>query len=111
MSEALTGHDLNVDADGHLTRIEDWTPEIAALLAARDGLALTDRHVAILQAAREFHARYQRVPATRALLKHLGQSLGPEYADSILMMQLFGGGAIARTVARLAGLPKPPNCL
>lgn len=80
-------------------------------LAEREGLALDDRHWEILMAARDFYARFQRSPATRPLLKYLAQTLGPDKATSIYVMQLFGGGTQARTIARLAGLPKPPNCL
>ncbi|HEX5361833.1 MAG TPA: TusE/DsrC/DsvC family sulfur relay protein [Fluviicoccus sp.] len=111
MNASLPGTDLAVDEDGHLLNPESWTPEMAATLAAASGLSLDERHWEILQAARDFYTRFQRSPATRPLLKYLAQTLGPEKATSIYVMQLFGGGTQARTIARLAGLPKPPNCL
>ena len=40
-----------------------------------------------------------------------GQQLGAERASSIYVMSLFGDGTPAKTVARLAGLPKPTNCI
>lgn len=111
MNTASPGPEPALDADGHLRDLNAWTPDVARRMAKRDNLTLDDRHLAVLNAAREFYARYQRAPATRPLLKHLGQTLGPDHADSIRLMQLFGTGSVARTVARLAGLPKPPNCL
>ncbi len=111
MNTASPGPEPALDAEGHLVDLNDWTPELARRMAALDNLTLDERHFAVLNAARSFYTRYQRAPATRPLLKHLGQTLGPDYADSIRLMQLFGTGSVARTVARLAGLPKPPNCL
>lgn len=111
MNEVLAGAEPAVDEDGHLLHPGSWTPEIAGLLAAQQGLTLDGRHREVLEAAREFYARFQRSPATRPLLKYLAQTLGPEKATSIYLMQLFGGGTQARTIARLAGLPKPPNCI
>ncbi|HEX5276325.1 MAG TPA: TusE/DsrC/DsvC family sulfur relay protein [Fluviicoccus sp.] len=111
MKTLLPGIDPAVDGDGHLLDPNSWTPATAEALAAASGLTLDQRHWEILLAARDFYTRFQRAPATRPLLKYLAQTLGPEKATSIYVMQLFGGGTQARTIARLAGLPKPPNCL
>ena len=111
MNEASPGTEPAVDKDGYLLAPADWTPAIADALAAMSGLTLDERHRAVLLAARDFYQRYQRSPPTRPLLKHLAQTLGPEQAASIYLMQLFGGGSLAKTITRLAGLPKPPNCL
>jgi tRNA 2-thiouridine synthesizing protein E len=45
------------------------------------------------------------------LLKYLSQQLGTQKSSSIYVMQLFGGGTPAKSIAKLAGLPKPPNCI
>lgn len=111
MNAASPGLDPAVDDDGHLRDPSAWTPELANRLAEREGLVLDTRHHEVLNAARLFYARFQRSPATRPLQKFLAQELGPERATSLYLMQLFGGGTQARTIARLAGLPKPPNCL
>ncbi len=102
--------DAALDADGHLQNHLDWTPELAAHMAARDGLALTDRHWAVLQAVRRFYRDFGHIPPTRPLLKYLMQQLGADH-DNAALMQLFATGRVARTVTRLAGVPKPPNCL
>jgi tRNA 2-thiouridine synthesizing protein E len=99
-----------LDADGHLMNYLEWTPEIAQLLAARDHLILSEIHLQILLAMREFYSRFDHAPATRPLIKFLMQSVGPEMTNAHLMM-LFNTGLVARTLARLSGLPKPANCL
>lgn len=98
------------DQDGYLRDHTQWNEALAAALAARDGLVLTDAHWEILHALRRFYARYEVSPATRPLLKYLARELGPDKAGSIYVMTLFPGTP-AKTIARLAGLPKPPNCI
>ncbi|MES2919808.1 MAG: TusE/DsrC/DsvC family sulfur relay protein [Pseudomonadota bacterium] len=102
--------DALLDKDGYLRDHTAWNEALAVAIAARDGLALTPAHWEILHALRRFYARYELSPATRPLLKYLAQELGPEKATSLYVMQLFPGTP-AKTIARLAGLPKPPNCI
>jgi tRNA 2-thiouridine synthesizing protein E len=114
MSAALAGANdiaVEVDEEGYLLHVSDWTPEIAAQLAAQQQLTLVEAHWDIIHAIREFYSQYQRSPTTRVLLKYLAQQLGADRASSIYVMQLFGDGTPAKTVARLAGLPKPTNCI
>ncbi|WP_407640777.1 TusE/DsrC/DsvC family sulfur relay protein [Aquirhabdus parva] len=99
-----------VDSDGHLINHLEWTPEVAHLLAAHDDLVLTEVHLQVLFAMRIFYQRFEHAPATRPLIKFLLQSIGPEMTNAHLMA-LFNTGLVARTLARLSGLPKPANCL
>ncbi len=99
-----------LDQDGHLVHHTDWTPTVAQWLADQSGLQLTDEHVQILMAMREFYQRFDHAPATRPLIKFLMQRIGSEMTNAHLMA-LFNTGLVARTLAKLAGLPKPANCL
>ncbi|MFP5430353.1 MAG: TusE/DsrC/DsvC family sulfur relay protein [Gammaproteobacteria bacterium] len=105
----MSGRD-DFDAEGYLRDHTVWTESIAGEIAARDGIALTPAHWEILHAIRRFYAQYELSPATRPLMKFLAQELGPEKATSIYVMQLFPGTP-AKTIARIAGLPKPANCI
>ena len=98
------------DDEGYLRDHTQWTDALAAEIAARDAMVLTPAHWEILQAIRRFYARYELSPATRPLMKFLAQELGPDKATSIYVMQLFPGTP-AKTIARIAGLPKPANCI
>lgn len=102
--------DARFDKDGYLRQHQGWTEALATEIAARDGITLTPAHWEILHAIRRFYATYEMSPATRPLLKYLGQELGAEKAGSIHVMQLFPGTP-AKTIARIAGLPKPANCI
>lgn len=99
-----------LDQDGHLCDHLAWSPEVAAQMAQLQALTLTQEHLTILLAMREFYERFQHAPATRPLIKFLGQQVDPTINNAYLMA-LFETGLVARTLARLAGLPKPANCL
>lgn len=103
-------NDIRFDQDGHLQNYLQWTPEVAQLLAQKEGLTLTDHHLLVLNAVREFYNRFEYAPATRPLIKFLMKELG-DHINNAQLMQDFQTGLVARTLARLAGLPKPANCL
>lgn len=105
-----TFSNIQLDEDGHLQNHLDWSPEVARLLAQQDGLSLDEQHLLVLTTVREFYARFEYAPATRPLIKFLIKELGAHISNAQLM-QDFQTGLVARTLARLAGLPKPANCL
>ncbi len=98
------------DKEGYLRDHTAWDEVLANQIAAANGITLTLAHWEILHAIRRFYAQYELSPATRPLLKYLGRELGPEKACSIYVMQLFPGTP-AKTIAKIAGLPKPANCI
>lgn len=98
------------DKEGFLRNLEEWTPAVAEEIAAREGLALTDAHWEIIELLREFYRRYEASPANRALVKFVARELGPEKGRSVYLMALFPGSP-AKLGSKIAGLPKPDNCL
>lgn len=100
-----------LDDDGHLMDHRIWNPEIAQTLADTLDVQLSDLHYRILHEVRNFFEQYHHSPATRPLLKHLKQTLPDDHLDNAALQALFKTGLIARHVNRIAGLPKPPNCL
>lgn len=98
------------DKEGYLLDHTAWNETLAADIAATSGIMLTSAHWEILHAVRRFYTQYELSPATRPLLKYLGRELGVEKSGSIYVMQLFPGTP-AKTIAKIAGLPKPANCI
>lgn len=98
------------DVDGYLVDRKEWTPDIAAALAALDGVTLKDEHFIVLDAIRSFYERFDHAPNNRAMVSYLGKTLGDDWGSSSKIMLLFGGSA-AKTAAKWAGLPKPAHCL
>ena len=102
---------VELDQDGHLCDHTIWTPAIAQQLANTLDVTLNAEHLAILQQVRAFFVRFNHAPATRPLIKWLQQTLPEHDISNQTLQQLFNTGLVARHVNRLAGLPKPPNCL
>lgn len=100
----------DLDRDGFLRDRHQWTPALADELAAREGLQLSDAHREVLQLAREYYERFDSSPNMRPLVKFCAQQLGADKGKSLYLLSLFPGSP-ARLVSKIAGLPKPDNCL
>ena len=90
-------------ADGHLVDAAAWSRGLAEKLAAAQSVALTDSHWAVVEAARADFAATGVSPNIRRLTQIAAVSTKDLYA-------LFPR-APARTIAKIAGLPKPAGCL
>ena len=108
--ENLLSLDLSLDGQGHLTDANDWNREVAAQLAAREGLELTAERLRICVCVRQFHERFGVEPTHRALARFIAAELGPEQSSSSWLALQFPGGVL-RQASRIAGLPKPRHCL
>ncbi|KMM92677.1 TusE/DsrC/DsvC family sulfur relay protein [Pseudomonas lundensis] len=106
----LDGRSIELDKDGYLTDLNDWSPEVATALAMQNDIELTPDHWEILQLLRNFYEEFQLSPATRPLIKYTALKLGAEKGNSLHLNRLFNGTP-AKLAAKLAGLPKPTNCL
>ncbi|KIQ30941.1 TusE/DsrC/DsvC family sulfur relay protein [Pseudomonas viridiflava] len=106
----VAGRTLKLDKDGFLKNLNDWSMDVAHALAGEEGLTLTPEHVEILELLRGFYADFQLSPATRPLIKYTALKLGAEKGNSMHLNRLFNGTP-AKLAAKLAGLPKPTNCI
>ena len=99
-----------LDEEGYLLDLADWSTELAEQLAAEEGVALSNAHWEIIHLLRNFYEEYGLSPAMRPLVKAVSKSLGSEKGRSIYLMTLFPGSP-PKLAAKIAGLPKPANCL
>lgn len=106
----VEGRSLALDKDGYLVELNDWSEAAAQALAQREGITLSPEHWEILLLVRSFYDEFQLSPANRPLIKFIAIKLGPEKGNSLHLNRLFNG-APAKLAAKLAGLPKPTNCL
>lgn len=102
--------DGTFDKEGFLRRLQDWTPELAGEIARREGLQLTDAHWEILWLLRDYYREFDSSPAMRPLVKYCALKLGADKGRSVYLMSLFPGSP-AKIGSKIAGLPKPDNCL
>lgn len=101
---------VELDKEGHLRNLDDWSPAVAEQLASAEGIELTEAHWEVIHLLQDFYREYELSPAMRPLVKYVGQRLGADKGRSIYLMQLFPPSP-ARVASKIAGLPKPTNCL
>ncbi|WP_226702986.1 TusE/DsrC/DsvC family sulfur relay protein [Microbulbifer elongatus] len=106
----IDGREIPLDKEGFLRNLEDWSPAAAEALAAQEGIELTEDHWDVIRLLQAFYKEFELSPAMRPLVKYVGQHLGPEKGRSIFLMKLFPPSP-AKIGSKIAGLPKPTNCL
>ena len=99
-----------LDKEGYLRELTDWNEGVAVLLAQQENINLSPAHWEIIKLLRSFYRRHQVSPATRALINLVKRELGPDKGKSVYLMKLFRGSP-AKTANKIAGLPKPDNCI
>jgi tRNA 2-thiouridine synthesizing protein E len=102
--------DTAFDREGFLRSLEDWTPEVAEQIAAREQLLLTEAHWEVIRLLRDYYREFDSSPAMRPLVKYCALKLGSDKGKSIYLLSLFPGSP-AKLGSKIAGLPKPDNCL
>ncbi len=89
---------------------QQWNEAAAAQMADAYGVRLNDSHWAIIWELRRYFEAGNKSPSMRQLVRLVKSQVDPELGSSIALMKLFGPSP-AKMSARLAGLPKPKNCL
>ena len=99
------------NSEGFLENAEHWSPNIAQVIAREDGIELSEKHWEIIDFLRVFYRDYEvSPPSNRLFVKAVKEQFGEDKGNSIYLMQLFPGTP-AKTACRIAGLPRPTNCL
>jgi tRNA 2-thiouridine synthesizing protein E len=106
----LHGRTILLDKDGYLQQLDDWSREVAEALAIHEEMTLDERHWEIIDLLQAFYAEFQLAPSTRPLVKYANLKLGADKGNGAYLNQLFKGTP-AKLAAKLAGLPRPANCL
>ena len=99
-----------IDEEGFLLKIADWTEEIALEMAAEDDIELSSEHWEVINFLREYFEEYEFAPAVRILTKAIAKKLGNDKGNSRYLYSLFPYGP-AKQGCRFAGLPKPTGCV
>jgi tRNA 2-thiouridine synthesizing protein E len=90
-------------ADGALVDPTKWTRPLGETIAQAQGVAMTDAHWAVIEFARRDFEQTKASPNIRRITQGTTLTTKDVYA-------LFPK-APARTVSKIAGLPKPAGCL
>ena len=107
---SITTKKIALDKDGYLIDLNEWNTEIADELAKQENITLTAAHWEIINLLQDFYREYEISPAMRAFVKYTEKKLGPDKGKSIYLLQLFPPSP-AKIASKIAGLPRPTNCL
>jgi tRNA 2-thiouridine synthesizing protein E len=106
----VKGGTIDLGEDGYLSNVDDWNEEIAAHLAAAEGIEMTDRHWEVVNFLREYYKQYQIAPMIKILVKKMGDIFGPAKGNMKYLYELFPEGP-AKQACKIAGLPRPSGCV
>lgn len=101
--ETVVWEGATFTSEGFLVDPAQWTPELAAKMAAGLGITLTDAHWVVLNWARQDYAAGGASPNVRRIAT--GSGVGTRK-----MYELFPNTP-GKTAAMIAGLPKPVGCV
>ena len=107
---SINGRDIETDAEGFLSSLDDWSEDVAKALAQQDQLDLGDQHWLVINWIRDYYAENATAPNLRIITKTIGNDLGDQFADKKFLFDLFPYGP-AKQAARYAGMPKPTGCV
>ena len=110
MAIQLGTRSIPTTREGFLKSREDWTSEVAILIAEAHGIELNEAHREIIQLIQNYCDADNEPPSMRELTAEIRTTLSSEKAKGIYLMKLFGSSP-AKMAARIAGLPRPKNCL
>jgi TusE/DsrC/DsvC family sulfur relay protein len=103
-TRTIAGAEVAVNEEGFFERPDEWTEEMAPLLAEEEGIAaLTPEHWKVIRFMRDQYEQKGTGPTVRVLGKTSGVSVKELY-------QLFPKGP-AKVAAKIAGIPKPRGCI
>ncbi len=100
--KVYAGVEVDVDEEGYMTNMEQWTPDIAREIAKELGIELTDAHWKVINYLRE-----KAKEGELLTLRKLGKSGLVSIKE---LYQLFPNGPLKKA-AKIAGLPKPRGCV
>lgn len=102
MEKTYEAVSVNVNEEGYLTDLSQWTREVGAGIAEEEGIELTDRHWEVIEYLQE---QYKNEVALS--IRKVGKS---GIVDIKEFYQLFPNGPL-KISSRIAGIPKPASCI
>jgi tRNA 2-thiouridine synthesizing protein E len=102
MNTTAVSPTVEVNAEGYLKNMDQWTPELAREMAAKENIELTEKHFEVLN-----WLRAKQKEGVQLSIRKVGNS---GIVDIKQFYQLFPGGPL-KISSKLAGIPKPVSCI
>ncbi len=103
MTQTIAGIEVDVNAEGYLTDMNQWNEQIAAAIAVAEGIGeLTPAHHKVLN-----YLRQQQAAGGSLTIRSMGKS---GVVTTKELYDLFPGGPLKKS-SKIAGIPKPVGCI
>jgi len=98
---------LDRDVEGYLVHPEEWTREVAMILAGEESLSLTSDHWKIFEFIRDYYAEHQVAPDVRHVTTYLSKEKNiPKKEAKAFLFNCFPYGYV-KQACKIAGMKKP----
>jgi len=105
MSVEFAGREIETTASGYLVNPDEWSEDLAKILAQAEGLELGDRHWDLIRYLREeYFENRENQPNTRAIVKAMSDAWGEKISQKDVY-DLFPLDP-SKQGGRIAGLPE-----
>jgi tRNA 2-thiouridine synthesizing protein E len=105
MSYEVNGKTIEADKNGYLVNLEDWNQDVATVIAAAEGVALSDKSWDLINFLRdEYINNGQNQPNDRNILKAMSEKWGGNVQSKDLY-ELFPMQP-SKQAAKIGGLPE-----
>lgn len=106
MAIEVNGKSIETTASGFLENIEDWSEDLAKIIADEEKLELTERHWDVVNFLRdEFINNAGNQPNTRNMVKAMTKLWGDKSINAKTLYDLFPGDP-SKQGGRIGGLPE-----
>jgi tRNA 2-thiouridine synthesizing protein E len=106
MGFIIAGREIATTDSGYLQNMEDWSSELASLIAADEGLELSERHWDVIHYLRdEYINNGANQPNTRTLVKAMSRCWNDKSISAKTLYDLFPGDP-SKQGGRIGGLPE-----
>ena len=78
-----------LDEEGFLIYPQRWNPKIAVLIARSEGIVMEDLEWSIIHSLRDFYAKTDIVPLSRAFVKLVREEVDSSIGNSIDLIKIF----------------------
>jgi tRNA 2-thiouridine synthesizing protein E len=106
MSISVAGKEIPTTAAGFLENVEDWSEDVASVIAVEEQVELSERHWDLIRFLRaEFVHNGGNQPNTRTLVKAMSKAWDDKSVNAKSLYDLFPGDP-SKQGGRIAGLPE-----
>jgi len=100
--KTIAGVSVNVNEEGYMTDATQWNKDVAAGIAAEEGVELTDTHFELMD-----WIRNKVATGDTLTLRGIGKS---GVVDAKQFYKMFPGAPLKKAT-KISGVPKPTSCI